>query len=183
MKKAISSRRVMNSSILNTCSYLARSSRIATAVKNGSLAFVDKLPPRDWRQSAWNYEADPLQYYLAYSNSGQYCPDDLESAARGREVTAENLKEEAAPLQARARILRRRAFVLTCEGINYKCRRYHQEAAILEEEAEDLEKEAETLLDNAYDNYDTMHYFRHEAEAIRREEMYVSKWEELYDMI
>lgn len=172
-----------SSSILNTCSYLARSSRIATAVKKGTLSSVDKLPPRDWRQSAWNYEEDPLQYYLAYSNSGQYCPDDLESAARGREVTAELLKEEARPLQARAHILRRRAFVLTAEGIHYRCRRYHEEASLLEEEAEDLEKEAETLLDNAYDNYDTMHSLLHEAEAIRREEDFISKWEELYDMI
>ena len=183
MKIRVSNSSFRSSSLLNTITYLARSSRVAAAVKDGSLAFVDKLPPRDWRQSDWNYETDQLQYYLAYSNSSTENPEDLFSLARGREVTAENLKEEARPLQARAHILRRRAFILTAEGIHYRCSRYCEEAEILEGEAEYLEKEADRILDEAYACYDEAEYFRHKAEDCIREEDYISKWEELYDMI
>lgn len=173
----------ISSSLLNTYTYLARSRRVAAAIKDGSLSFVDKLPPKDWRNASWNYEADRLQYYLTYSNSGHTCPEELLSAARGREVTAELLEEEAAVLTARAATLSRRADILERQFYQYRSKRYWEEAYNLREEIEYLEAEAANNLDNAADCRDTAEFFRYEAENVFKEELYISKWEELYDMI
>ena len=199
MKKAISFRRALSlnsSAIRNTYTYLARSKRLvaATEAGDGSTWHLDKVPPRDWTHT-WTSDTDPLQYTLLYSNS-HTSPEDLLSAARGRLVTAENLEEEAVDLEdaaeedrARARVLRRRARILEEQARLYGPV-YARFAGQLYEEAEDLIASASDLEDNASCNFNrasecrrNAEFFECEAEDVLREELYISKWEALYDMM
>ena len=185
-----------NSAFLNTCTYLARSQRLVTATEagDGSTWYLDKVLPRDWTHT-WTSDTDPLQYTLLYSNS-HTSPEDLLSAARGRLVTAENLEEEAVDLEdaaeedrARARILRRRARILEEQASLYGPI-YARQAGLLYEKAEELIASANDLEDDASRNFNrasecrrNAEFFECEAEDVLREELYISKWEELYDMI
>ena len=183
MKKTIrisSSRRALslnNSAIRNTATYLSRSTRIADD-KN---AIMDRHLPDHTRP--WADQVDRLQYFMRYSNSGQYCPEDLLSLSRGREVTAENLEEGAFTMKARASVLSHRADLLQEQSVRYWCARYYEDACTLREEAEWLEEEADRDFNRAAECRRAAEYFWYEAERILREEDYISKWEELYDMI
>lgn len=197
--KAIVSRRALSlslnsSAIRNTCTYLSRSRRLvkATEAGDGRTWFLDKTV--DWTRP-WSYDTDQLQYTLLYCNS--HCsPEDLLSAARGRLVTAENLEEEARDLQntaeedrTRARVLRRRARILEEQAHLYGpiyarlAGQFYEEARDLEAFAEDLEASASCNCDNAADCRRTAEYFEYEAEEVLKEELLISRWEELYDMI
>lgn len=180
----------ISSSILNTTTYLARSSRIATAAKKNHTVQLDRTVKfrlgSDWmgRPVAWaDSEVDRLQYCLAYSNASLYNPEDLKSMGRGREVTAENLEAEASILKTRAAKIAARVSILMDQFHQYRSKRYWEAASLLTEEVEYLEEEATRLLDMASDLREQAEYFKYEAEAILEEEKYVSKWEELYDLM
>lgn len=194
--KAISHRSVSrSSSLLNTLTYLTRSRRLVTATEAGDGSWcLDKLPPRDWTQT-WQYGTDPLQYRMLYSSSHS-SPADLLAAAKGRLVMAENLDEEAANLEAaaeekrsRARVLRRRARILEKQAHLYGpiyarlAGQFYEEARDLDVLAEDLESEASCKYDNASDCRRTAEFFECEAEEVLEEELFISRWEEFYDVI
>lgn len=108
---SISKSSLRSSSFLNTVTYLSRSSRLATAAKKDRMVQLDRTVKfrlgTDWmgRPIVWlDSEADRLQYYLAYSNSEQYCSEDLLYLSRNLAITAENL-EEAAYLEAEAKAI------------------------------------------------------------------------------
>lgn len=188
--KAISRRSLsMNSSLLNTATYLARSSRIAAAAKKDQVQLDRTVKFRlgtDWmgRSVAWtDSEADRLQYCLAYSNADRYCSEDLLSLARGREVTAERMEEEAASLKTRAAKIAARASILIRQFHQYQSKQYWEAASLLTDEVEDLEEEAGRLFEAATDLRKQADFYYGEAKAGLEEERYVSKWEEIYDMM
>lgn len=179
-----------SSSFRNSCAYLARSSRLAAVAKKDHMVRLDQTikfrPATDWlgRSVAWaDSETDTLQYYLAYSNSSLYNPEDLKSMGRGREVTAENLEATASTLQTRAAKIAARASVLMDQFHQYRSKRYWEAGRLLMEEVEYLEEEATRLLNTATDLREQADFYYGEAEAILEEEKYISKWEELYDMM
>lgn len=186
---SISKSSLRSSSFLNTCTYLARSSRIAAAAKKDQVQLDRTVKFRlgtDWRGRyvAWlDSEADRLQYCLAYSNSEQYCSEDLKSLARGREVTAENLEATASTLQTRAAKIAARATILIKQFHQYRSNQYWEAASLLREEVKYLEEEATRLLDTATDLHEQAEYFKYEAENVLKEDLLISKWEELYDMM
>lgn len=176
----------ISSSDLNTLSYVARAERIANAVKDGRLSFVDKLPPRDWRQSDWNYEVDRLQYIMAYSNAESHSPhwiENLRSAAQGRAIVAERLEEEAARKREWAERLKDRAKVLEHYAVVYNSRRYRKDATLYLEEAAELLHEARMYEEEAFSHQDTADYWFAEADMAERDSMLLSRWEEIYDMM
>lgn len=168
-----------SSSFRNSCAYLSRSARIASD-KN---VCMDRTLPDHTRP--WADQADRLQYYLRYSNC-HISPDFAEnfmSAAQGRVVKAELMEEEASALQTRASILRRRAETLQVQSVLFSCRRYLEDAHVLSEEAEFFENEASYLYDNAADYRRTADQLYWSAVEADREDAYISRWEEIYDMM
>lgn len=123
-----------------------------------------------------------LTYLSRYSNSSLYNPEDFFSLSRGREVTAENLEAEAVALQTRVSILQTRVSILLKQAYEYRSKRYSEDASLLYKEAASLEEEATRLLNMATD-LRRQAEFKYEAEAVFEEDRYISKWEEIYDMM
>lgn len=156
----------ISSSILNTTTYLARSRRIAAEAQKDRVVLLDRL-----------------QYCLAYSNAEKYCFEDLHYLGRGREVTAENLEATASALQTRAAKIAARASILMDQFHQYRSKQYWEAGRLLMEEVEYLEEEAGRLLEAATDLRRQADFYYGEAEVILEEEKYISKWEELYDLM
>lgn len=167
---SISKSSLRSSSFLNTVTYLSRSSKLATAAKKDHMVQLDRTikfrRATDWmgRPMAWtDSEVDRLQYCLAYSNSEQYCSEDLLYLSHEYKIKAENLKEKARALTTRISYLE--------QDIVHK-----ELAFLMNEEATNLNEEATNLNEKA-------DFFHSEAIRLAYEEEYISRWEEIYDMM